>query len=85
MSAATLRQLMNDIAALPQDVQIRLRDWLRARSAPDDARRGLFFQDLVQAGLLIEPRTPAGAAVAVRQRVDVPGKPLSESVIEDRR
>ncbi len=89
--ATKLEQILQDVRALsPEDQQQLCR--ILAATLPvfqtvAPATEATFQQQLVAAGLLREIKWPAATQVpsARRPRVTVQGKPLSATVIEERR
>lgn len=89
--ATKLEQILQDVRALsPEDQQQLCRllvETLPTFQAVAPATEATFQQQLVAAGLLREIKRPAATQVpsARRPRVTVQGKPLSATVIEERR
>jgi hypothetical protein len=84
----TLEQILAEAKTLPPDEQRALCDalneWLSTRNLP--LTEAEFEQHLKDQGLLSEVPTPITdfSAYAQRQPVRVSGKPLSETIIEER-
>lgn len=89
--ATKLEQILQDVRALsPEDQQQLCRllaETLPTFQAVAPATEATFQQQLVAAGLLREIKRPAATQVPSvrRPRVTVQGKPLSATVIEERR
>ena len=89
--ATKLEQILQDVRALsPEDQQQLCRilaETLPAFQTVAPAPEATFQQQLVAAGLLREIKRPTATQVppARRPRVTVQGKPLSATVIEERR
>jgi hypothetical protein len=89
--ATNLEKVLRDVQALLPEDQQHVRQWLeeiQAATKPSEpATEGIFRQRLRHAGLL-RTITPHGVEQEPSQRrkcVDIQGKPLSETVIEERR
>ncbi len=84
----TLEQILAEAKTLPPDEQQALCDalneWLRTRRAP--LTEAAFEQHLKDQGLLSEVPPPITnvSAYAQRKLARVTGKPLSETIIEER-
>jgi hypothetical protein len=77
---ATIQELdAEELRQLQQAVQERL-----AQQAEADARE-TFHQALLASGLVKALKTPSGHPAADRPLVPIQGKPLSETLLEDRR
>ena len=86
MSNVKFDQVVEDVKALQLHQQQRLRDllnnWLshgQAKITEDE-----FEQKLVQQGILSPMKPPVGNGFPSRQLVSIKGKPLSETIIEER-
>jgi len=84
-----IETLIREVQALPPDDQRRVREALD-QTAPvpalSDPAEEAFERELVEAGVLRKRQPPDSSSVArPRQLVHVQGKPLSETIIEDRR
>lgn len=91
MILANLDKLLQDVKALSSEEQQLVRQALdethTSTCAAGYATEGAFQQQLIDAGLLreIKHREARQMPSARRQRVAIQGKPLSETVIEERR
>jgi hypothetical protein len=75
------------IEALTPDEQRRLRERLDERFAQqaEAAKMEAFHQALLASGLVKTIKTPRASAAGPRRLIEVKGKPLSETIIEERR
>lgn len=84
-----VERIIEDLRRLPPEERKQVRDaadeMLRAEATPNLSPQAL--QALVDRGLLAsaEPRPVPGRSREPFQRVRVKGKPLSETILEDRR
>jgi hypothetical protein len=89
--AIQIEQLIEQVRALPPEEKRRLRDVIDAElttSKPaSQASEEEFKRRLVQAGLLKQIKPPLSDLQAYKDRtpVAIEGKPLSETLIEERR
>lgn len=86
--ASELDRLVEQVTALPNDQQRRFRELLDANGSrpPASSPEESFKQRLLRSGLLCEiKRTVPTASTPRHPRVDIPGEPLSETVIKERR
>ncbi len=90
--ATDIEELLRKIRSLPLEEQKRVRDALDQEMMADAAeeQRGAeaeFQQRLVQAGLLKRVKRPRRDVEAFKNRtpVEIKGKPLSETIVEERR
>jgi hypothetical protein len=89
--ASPIEKLVEEIRGLPLEQQEQLRNALDAEVASarsnDQTSELEFKQRLLQAGLITEIREPARdrASFLRYQPVAIQGKPLSETIIEERR
>ena len=89
MAITVLSRIMDEVKRLTSDEQRQLRaaiDQLLSLSAAPPTEEQ-FERELVEAGILDELPRPPGASGPTRKRkpIDVKGKPLSETIVEDRR
>jgi hypothetical protein len=76
---ATLERILGEIAGLSQSEQVELRSLLHS-----PGNEGHYHRRLLEAGLVT--KIPSGTRLAGRpDPVRVTGKPLSESLLEERR
>ncbi len=89
MATTALSRMLDEVKRLTPDEQRQLREaidqWLSPPAAPPTEEQ--FERELVEAGILDEAPPPPGAREPTRKRkpIDVKGKPLSETIVEDRR
>lgn len=84
-----IETIIREVQALSPDDQRRVRealDQVAPVPAVSDPAEEAFERELVEAGVLRKRKPPDSRSVArPRQLVQVKGKPLSETIIEDRR
>jgi hypothetical protein len=90
--AADLERLLREIRSLPPEDQCRLREKLEEQALltikEDESRgEGEFKRRLLRAGLLKQIKPPVTDVAPYRDRrpFEIQGKPLSETIIEERR
>jgi len=86
MAKATLDRIIKEIKTLAPDEQRQLREMLDALMGPADEadKCQALHQALRAAGLITQVRQPR-ATDTPRRRIEVQGKPVSETIIEERR
>ena len=87
MAETTLDTILEAVQTLTLDEQRRLRSSLDQRLAVQDeaARMEAFHQALIKSGLVTAIKPPTAAEIGERRLIEVKGKPLSETIIEERR
>jgi hypothetical protein len=87
MAKATLDRIMKEIKTLAPDERRQLREMLDALMVPaeEEDKRQALHQALRAAGLLTQIRQPRATDIPHRRRIEVQGKPVSETIIEERR
>ena len=87
MAKTTLKHIVEEIKSLAADEQWQLREILDAMLMPteEEAKRQALHQALRAAGLITQVRQPRAIDLSPRQRIYVQGKPVSETIIEERR
>lgn len=87
MAKTTLDHIVEEINTLALDEQWQLRAILDAMLTPveEDAKHKALRQALRAAGLITQVRQPRVADMSPRRRINVQGKPVSETIIEERR
>ena len=89
MASSTLEQVIAEVKALSVEEQKQLQETLHRllTSSPTESQEQELARVLLQAGLVAELRPRGIDAQAYRQYkpVRVKGKPLSETIIEERR
>jgi hypothetical protein len=87
MAQATLTRILEDLSTLERDELQRVQQAVEARLASntkEDTEEG-FVQALLQAGLIAQIKRPDRSQQREHRLVPIQGKPLSETIIEDRR
>lgn len=86
MPTATIDQVIEEAKALPVDKQKQLRDTLNSWLAQPQMTESEFEQHLVHQGLMsqVPPPITDFSTYRNRQPIQVIGKSLSETIIEDR-
>ncbi len=87
MAKATLDRIMKEIKTLAPDERRQLCEMLHALMVPaeEEAKRQALHQALRAAGLVTQIRQPRATDTPHRRRIEVQGKPVSETIIEERR
>ena len=87
MAKATLDRIVEEIKTLAPDVRRQLCEILDAMtvSAKEEDKRNALCQALRAAGLVTRVRQSRAADTPHRRRIEVQGKPVSETIIEERR
>jgi len=83
----SFQELIEEVKALSPDEQRRLRKLLDDMLAQREeaAKIDVFHQTLLAAGLVKSIKTPHTTSTAARRLIQVRGKPLSETIVEERR
>ena len=78
---------MQEIKTLAPDERRQLREMLDAMImlAEEENKRQALHQALRAAGVITQVRQPRAADTPHRRRIEVQGKPVSETIIEERR
>ncbi len=86
MPTATIDQVIEEAKALPLDKKKQLRDTLNSWLAQSQMTETEFEQHLLRQGLMsnVPPPLTDFSNYRNRQPIQVTGKPLSETIIEDR-
>ncbi len=86
MPTATIDQVIAEAKALPLDKQKQLRDTLNSWLAQPQMTEAEFEQKLLRQGFMsnVPPPIVDFSNYRNRQPIQVAGKPLSETIIEDR-
>lgn len=93
MPQATLTQILAQLPALEQSELQLLQSAVQTHLAQDASiptedppeARAAFYADLLKAGVITEIHTRQPQAYKKRRLAEVEGKPLSETIIEERR
>jgi hypothetical protein len=82
----SVEEIVTAIEALPADDKMRVRAELEKRLSADlDARKRAFHEALLASGLVLEIKAPRRSEEKPFRPIEVKGKPLSETIIEERR
>ena len=86
MAKATLDQIVKEIKTLAPDERWQLREILDAMMVPtgEEEKRKALHQALRAAGLVTQVRQPRATDTPNRRRIEVQGRPVSETIIEER-
>ena len=86
MAKATLDRIMQEIKTLAPDERRQLREMLDAMTVPAEEadKRQALHQALWAAGLITQVRQRRATDTPHRRRIEVQGKPISETIIEER-
>jgi spore germination protein GerM len=86
MASATLERVMEEVKAMTPDEQQQLRDALNELLANPQNIEYLLQKSLHESGLLSEIKpSRAGQTSRAFKPIEVDGKPVSETIIEERR
>ena len=87
MARATLDRIVEEIKTLSPDEWRQLRKMLDAMMVPaeEEDKRKTLHQALRAAALITQVRQPRATDTPHRRRIEVQGKPVSETIIEERR
>lgn len=87
MTQATLYQILNQLSTLEQNELRQLNQAVQEHLAPQEEgqRREAFHQALLASGLIKQIKPPRRKEDSQRRLIEVQGKPVSETIIEERR
>lgn len=87
MAEATLERIIEEIKTLSPDEQRRLRESLNTsqKAAEETEKREALYQALHAVGLVIRRRQRRTTDIPNRPLISMQGKPVSETIIEERR
>ena len=87
MSDEALAKILDEVMALTAGEQRQVREALDEilRGVDEDEKLNAFHRAMLSSGLVKEIKTPQTAGGAERRLVEVRGKPLSETIVEERR
>jgi len=87
MAKVTLDRILEEIKTLAHDERRQLREMLNIMLAPagDEAKHQALRQALRAVGLVTQARQPRATDTPQRRRIEVHGKPVSETILEERR
>ena len=78
-----MREIIEAIKTLSPTDRYHLRELLKAQDEADKV--AVFHQVLLSHGLVKEVKKPAVTATIERRLIEIKGKPVSETIIEDRK
>lgn len=83
----TLDSILEAVQTLTPDEQRRLRARLdeRLAGAEEATKVQAFHRALLASGLVVALKAPRASAAGQRRLIEVQGKPLSETIVEERR
>jgi uncharacterized protein involved in exopolysaccharide biosynthesis len=87
VAQATLYQILDQLPTLEVDELRQLNQAVQERLAPQEQaqKREAFHQALLASGLVRQIKPPRRADDSPRRLIEVQGKPVSETIIEERR
>jgi hypothetical protein len=87
MAKATLDRIVEELKALAPDERRQLREMLDTMMVPsgEEDKQKALHQALRAAGLVTQVRQPRATDTPHRRRIEVQGKPVSETILEERR
>jgi hypothetical protein len=87
MARKALTQVLETIKTLAPDELLQVQEAIQERLAPDrySPEEKRFHQALLAAGLVKEIKPPRGTPSGARRLIQARGKPVSETLIEERR
>jgi hypothetical protein len=87
MAKAALDRIIEEIKTLDEEERRRLREVLDTMAPPaeEEHKREALRQALRAAGLVTQVRQPRASDTPNRRLIPVQGKPVSETIIEERR
>lgn len=87
MAQAILNQILDQLETLElaelQQLNRAIQDYLALKE--DAAKRIAFHQALLSSGLVLQIKKPSQERLTQRRLIQVEGKPVSETIIEERR
>lgn len=86
MTQNTLNQILNQIETLEREELQQLNQTIQQHLIDKEKsdQRTLFHQSLLNAGLVKQIHHPDNEPIAERRLIQVEGKPVSETIIEER-
>lgn len=86
MAQTTLKQILNQLETLELEELKQLHQTIQKYLANQEGidRQAAFYQALIDAGLVKQIKHPFYAPITERQLIQVKGKPVSETIIEER-
>lgn len=87
MAQATLNQILNQLKTLEleelQQLNQTIQQYLIDKEEAD--KQAAFHQSLIDSGLVKQIKRPSHDPITERRLIQVEGKPVSETIIEERR
>lgn len=87
MAQETLNQILNQLETLEleelQQLNQRVQQYLADKEGTD--KQAAFHQALINSGLVKQIKQPSYDPISERRLIQVEGKPVSETIIEERR
>ncbi|HAA33434.1 MAG TPA: hypothetical protein DCE56_44065 [Cyanobacteria bacterium UBA8553] len=87
MAQETLNQILNQLETLELQELQQLHQTIQKYLADQEEidRQAVFHQALINAGLVKQIKPPSYDSITERRLIQVEGKPVSETIIEERR
>jgi hypothetical protein len=87
MATTTLNQILKQLETLEIEEIKQLNETVQKYLAEreDTLKKAAFHQVLINSGLVKQIKHPAYQAIAEKKLIDIEGKPVSETIIEERR
>lgn len=87
MAQTILHQVLEYIKTLEPEELLQVSRAVRERlvSQEEARKRQMFYQTLLASGLVRQIKTPPSIDVSRRQLAQIQGKPVSQTIIEERR
>jgi hypothetical protein len=87
MTQAILTQILNQLETLElkelQQLNQKIQQYLMDKEEAD--KQAVFHQSLLDAGLVKQIKRPSPQPITERRLIEIEGKPISETIIEERR
>ncbi|RPH86025.1 MAG: hypothetical protein EHM73_14555 [Chroococcales cyanobacterium metabat2.561] len=87
MTQAILTQILNQLETLElkelQQLNQKIQQYLMDKEEAD--KQALFHQSLLDARLVKQIKRPSSQPITERRLIEIEGKPISETIIEERR
>ena len=87
MTQAILTQILNQLETLElKELQLlnqKIQQYLMDKEEAE--KQAVFHQSLLDAGLVKQIKRPSSQQITERRLIDIEGKPISETIIEERR
>ncbi|MBW7882139.1 MAG: hypothetical protein H3C34_05785 [Caldilineaceae bacterium] len=87
MAQTILHQVLEYIKTLEPEELLQVSRAVRERlvSQEEERKRQMFYQTLLASGLVRQIKTPPSIDVSRRRLAQIQGKPVSQTIIEERR